>query len=647
MALPGYSARARLEMSSASHCPLARRLALLTGAVRPTKDSMRATISAEPLRLDALPPALGRGTSPEGWGEHRTANLAPRVGVRQCLHLLLHAQSRIEARIVMLQWIAMVLVGVGATMPVPLGPGLGLEKAALILAVLILHPLAYTAIAVVGYPWLIRDAPARIAVLTAIDVTIAVGVLFLTAAKPGYTQVLLFCVVLLSATRYSRSRAIGITALVSILQFFSIVASSQASLPFTSLGSAIVAMFALTYGVNLLSEAERSGAAIAAENARLYRAVLLRNRELATINALSQTATQDTDADRLLESGLDLILTSMPLAWGQGFRYDRKQQTMELLFIRRADLGQANEEELRDEALQAARGRLVVATSCLDAAGEPVSRVSAPIMVQGTAAGVLQALVPITHDDPSGAPPTQSLTVVCQELGTWIERALLHDVTQRSLVLEEKNRIARELHDTVLQILFSLGLGLEWCTRRSSEDHDVYGKLLEMRKMTANASNELRSAIYTLSAKVADDGLLPALEKLSATFCQDHQLPISVSAAGTQPALPMLCQNALHRVVRESLMNTYKHARASHVSVRVLFDACRVAVVVQDDGVGLSESALGNYARDPAHFGLRTVARQIADLGGTFEVSNGDESGAVVRAAVPIKGRLEEEESGH
>jgi len=304
--------------------------------------------------------AIGRvGPSPE-WTRQPAMADSPRWLPSSLEHLrtLLHAQSRIESRIVMLHWVVMVLVGVGVILPGRLGPSLGFGHSVLALVVLALHPLGYIGAAAFFYNTLLGNQAGRASVFTAIDFTVAVGVLFLTASKPGYTQVLLFTVVLLAATRYNLSRAMGITTLLSVLQFFSIIASN-ASLQVTNVSSAVLAMFALTFGINQLSQAERKEAAIAAENARLYRAVLLRNRELATINALSQSVTQDTDPGRLFESGVELILSSIPVAWGQAFRYDRQSGELELLCVRQAcRSGEEGGDAIR-EAWQAARTRSV------------------------------------------------------------------------------------------------------------------------------------------------------------------------------------------------------------------------------------------------------------------------------------------------
>jgi signal transduction histidine kinase len=297
-----------------------------------------------------------------------------------------------------------------------------------------------------------------------------------------------------------------------------------------------------------------------------------------------------------------------------------------------------------NEAQRAARTGSVVIAGSNAQDGDSMARISAPIVVQGQSVAVFQALVPSVNEEATGQPPVLSLAVVCQELGNWVERALLRNAAQRGVVLEEKNRIARELHDTVLQILFSLGLGVDWCMHRVGDDGALGGKLQEMRKLTASASSELRSAIFTVTSRVAEVGLMPALQTLATDFLQQYSLPVSLSSSGQQPEIALLSQNALHRVVRESLMNVYKHAQATHISVRLIFEADSIAVVVQDDGIGLPEHIIQHLGDDPAHFGLRTIARQIEDLGGSFEILNGEESGAIVRASVPAK-RLAKEAS--
>jgi signal transduction histidine kinase len=276
---------------------------------------------------------------------------------------------------------------------------------------------------------------------------------------------------------------------------------------------------------------------------------------------------------------------------------------------------------------------------------QKVACVSAPVPVQRNVAGVLQMLVPVEEDVTSGAYAAQSLAIICQELGTWVEKAQLREAAQRSLVLEEKNRIAQELHDTVLQMLFSAGLAADWCQKRLHDEHAMTQGLSEIRTLIAGASSELRSAIFTVSSQAAEVGLIEAMTSLTATFSEQYKLPTSFSAVGDFSNLTLLQQNALHRVARESLMNAFKHAHAQHVATRMVTEAGAVTVIVQDDGVGIPQHVLDHYMDDPGHFGLRTVARQITDLQGRFEVMNGEEGGVIIRATLPM--RLEKGLTSH
>jgi signal transduction histidine kinase len=605
-----------------------------TGTKAPRRDTgMAAHVVASSLYTE--PSEVGR-VSPEVPAPRARAGWLGMPAHVRTLRDLLQAQSRIEARIVTLHWVVMALVGVGAVLPKGMGFGLHSTQSLLVLGLLVLHPIAYVGVAGTLSPWLRVRPSARAAVFTAIDVTVAIGVLFVTATRPGYSQVLLFTLVLLSATRYSLRQALSITSLLAVLQFFAIVAADS-NMQITTTSSAIVAMFAMTVGVNQLSRAERIEAAGAAENARLYHQVLLRNRELATINALAQSASLDTDAERLLESGMELILASLEVPWGQAYRYHREGETLELLFLRRGQEAGDGAAEDQQEARRAARTRGVVAVRPAGYGPSPFVRVSVPVITQGSAVGVMQASMPGPQEDHEEVDPAQSLAIACRELGALLDRALLREAAQRTLVLEEKHRIARELHDTVLQLLFTSNLRVEWGLQQVSEQSPLQRTLTEIRGLTAQASQELRSAIYTLISPVAEIGLVPAIEQLTGTFSDQYGTPVSFSTSGLLPEdVPVLAQNALHRVVRESLMNVYKHAQASHATVRLVSTPQAITVVVQDDGIGLPARVEEHQAGTEGHFGLRTLKRQVEDLHGQFAVRAGEDGGTIVRATVPM-----------
>ncbi|MDX6297351.1 MAG: hypothetical protein QOI51_1208, partial [Nocardioidaceae bacterium] len=93
--------------------------------------------------------------------------------------------------------------------------------------------------------------------------------------------------------------------------------------------------------------------------------------------------------------------------------------------------------------------------------------------------------------------------------------------------------------------------------------------------------------------------------------------------------------DVVHLVTREALINVGRHAHASNVVVSLRYEPDWVHVVVQDDGSGIPDAVLRDYPASYLHFGLRHMRVRVLELGGTFEVANGEEAGSIIRFSVP------------
>ncbi len=562
--------------------------------------------------------------------------------------------NKTERRMVLLQWLVMPLVLAGCLLPVP-RHGEQATHAFVAACVMLAHPLLYL---LSGRASSLRSA-SRTFVLTATDVTVATLVFYATAARPGYAQVLLYCAVALAATRYAPRRALGIASLVALLLVFAALLPLHMALP--TVASEILGLYALTGLVGLLSEAEKAVGAAAAENAYLAQTVLQRNRELAALNRLSHTMNTATGVEDTLRIGLAGLAEALELCDLRAYLVEeggveRGSAPGVRLVARMGDDERAPGMERRDEdacalvedATAAARSSRMVVDGDYVRAGAPVhaqehARVAAPLLVRGRPVAVVQARLS------SPAPATteamlETLHIFCDEVSIALENALLRGEAHRSAVLREKNRIAQELHDTVLQMLFSIGLRLQWSLDNLVEDGQAPSPLREpleeARHLSARAGEELRGAIFTLSSDIAEIGLVAAVRRLVDDQAAKAGWSANLVTAGEQPELPVLVQNAAHRVVREALMNAYKHAQATDVMVSVRFTSGMLTLVVQDNGVGIADAALAAFRQTPDHFGLRTVAEQIERLGGAFSIyGNDDEQGTTVRATVPVDSR--------
>ncbi len=466
-------------------------------------------------------------------------------------------------------------------------------------------------------------------------------VFYSTVARPGYAQVLLYCTVALAAARYAPRRAMGITSLVALLLIFAALLPLHVAPP--ALASEIVGLYALTYLVGLLSEAEKAIAAVARENAQLAHTVLQRNRELSALNGLIQSLNAETEPQRILELGLAGVVDALRFSAARAYVPGRGG--FRLAHALPLEGGDGEHEAVaarrRHEAMRAATGGQTVVKGWHSGIhdGERLMpgplHVSVPVMLGGGVGAVIQVDVAPQPTAMTEA-VLETLEVFCGELSIALENARLRGEAQRSEILQEKNRIAQELHDTVLQMLFTVGLRLQWSMEHLPAESPVHAALAEARHLSARAGGELRGAIFTLCSDIAEIGLVTAVERLVEEQAQRAGWSARVLTSGEAPPLPILVQNAAHRVAREALMNAYKHAGASEVMVALHFTAEAVTVVVQDDGRGISDEALREFRHAQDHFGLRTVAEQVEGLGGQFSLYNNDEEGAAVKAVIPV-----------
>jgi PAS domain S-box-containing protein len=212
------------------------------------------------------------------------------------------------------------------------------------------------------------------------------------------------------------------------------------------------------------------------------------------------------------------------------------------------------------------------------------------------------------------------------------------DVTEvrRAVLAEERNRLARELHDSVSQALFSMTLqarALELALER--EGHQPSGAVAEgiaqIRQLTHGALAEMRALIFELRpGALAEEGLAAALGKLASALEAKEGLRVDVRVPPERVALDADVEENLYRLAREALSNVVKHACARAVAVRMECGPGGVELEVTDDGVGFDTGT-----SRPGHLGLRTMAERAANVGGHLEVVSTAGGGTTVRVRVP------------
>lgn len=263
-------------------------------------------------------------------------------------------------------------------------------------------------------------------------------------------------------------------------------------------------------------------------------------------------------------------------------------------------------------------------------------RIVVPIPIAGRIAGVLWMRA---ADGPDPG-ILEFAEAIAGGLGEVALKAKLRRTAERRAqelaVAGERERIARDLHDTVGQTFYGIGLKLQEMMADVA-DTEVLGKLSQLRGLAARAVSDVRSAVYALSfLHVRASGLVPSLRELVQQFGRATVVNAEFRAERRIPRLPKETESALFRMAHEALVNVDRHARATGVVVSLTASNGSVELSIRDDGVGLDQRQVADW-QSAAHFGMRTMARAIEQAGGDFTVAPALPRGLLIKGTVPVR----------
>ena len=214
-----------------------------------------------------------------------------------------------------------------------------------------------------------------------------------------------------------------------------------------------------------------------------------------------------------------------------------------------------------------------------------------------------------------------------------IENARLYEQAQELAAVEERQKLARELHDSVSQSLYGIALGAHSARTLLERDPVRVAQPLEYILSLAKAVlAEMRALIFELRPESLEtEGLVSAISKQAAAVQARHEVPIETELC-EEPDLPLPVKQELYRVAQEALHNTVKHAEASRVQVRLDRTAEAIIVEVRDNGRGFDPA--GSF---PGHLGLRSMQERVSHLGGALSIESAPGEGTTIRAQVPAR----------
>ena len=221
-------------------------------------------------------------------------------------------------------------------------------------------------------------------------------------------------------------------------------------------------------------------------------------------------------------------------------------------------------------------------------------------------------------------------------LGMAIERASLFEKSRQLGAIEERNRLAREIHDTLAQGLTAIAMNLETVDAliESGRPHEDYHDYLRSAlDMTRSSLDEARRSVMDLRAvPLEDKSLSEALTALADSYRKEWNLHAVVTAVGKHQPLPARIEIGLYRVAQEALANAQRHAEANSVSLHLKMHPDQVQLIIQDDGRGFSTEAIPSD-----RFGLIGLNERVRLMGGSLEIQTAEGKGTRLSVLVPLK----------
>ena len=215
------------------------------------------------------------------------------------------------------------------------------------------------------------------------------------------------------------------------------------------------------------------------------------------------------------------------------------------------------------------------------------------------------------------------------------------DRTQRLAAEQERNRIARDIHDTLAQSLFGIVFTLDACIKMLPEQVEtVQQELVELRHLADQVRHEVRRSILdTWPSELTQEQFKADLDKYVAHFAPAHAFQIDFTINGAFDRLSPVIRRSLYRISQEALANVARHAGVDSARLTMHVEPDEVYLSISDRGKGFDPKLALAREYNRERFGLRGMRERIQGLGGTCDILSQIGQGTQVLVRVPVKGR--------
>jgi signal transduction histidine kinase len=234
----------------------------------------------------------------------------------------------------------------------------------------------------------------------------------------------------------------------------------------------------------------------------------------------------------------------------------------------------------------------------------------------------------------------QSGATLANQLAIVIKTKMLFAEQEKRLILEERNRIARDIHDGVAQSLAGAVMKLETAERKFLKMPDEALKLIQESNVKLRISlKEVRQSIYALRPYPTERvGLISAMNSRMSLLQKEHPLKIHLETRGSEYPLSPMVEKIIFDIFQESIQNAIKHANASAVDILLSYQSEHILLKVKDNGLGFSLFQAMIKARNHPHFGILQMNESAERIQATIQIDSKEGEGTEINLTVPRMG---------
>jgi signal transduction histidine kinase len=276
------------------------------------------------------------------------------------------------------------------------------------------------------------------------------------------------------------------------------------------------------------------------------------------------------------------------------------------------------------------------AADCFDA--EVKAFVYSPLVIENETIGmfiIARSRTKSFQDD-----DVQSIATLANQLAVIIKTRMLFTEKEKRIVLEERNRIARDIHDGVAQTLAGAVMKLETAGKKFNKNPEETRKLVDESVLGLRESlKEVRESIYALRPYPTERATLAEaiLRKIEAVQ-KEYQEVIELEIRGQEQELSPMVEKVLFDTFQESLQNAIKHSRASKIEILLSYQSEHILLKIKDDGSGFSLFQAMLKARNQPHFGILQMNDAAEKINASLQIDSKEGSGTEVVITVPRMG---------